>query len=116
MNAEIANNPKQIAYCGLYCAACKRFTNGKCTGCQKNEKAAWCKIRTCNMEHGYASCADCKEFTNPKECSKYNNIFARVIGFVTKSDRPACIAMIREKGYEGFASFMSEKGWQSIKK
>lgn len=113
---QIQNNTLLIAYCGLYCAACGSFKNGKCPGCHENTKATWCKIRSCNHEHAYNSCADCKEFTNPKECSKYNNIFARVIGFVTKSDRPACIDMIRKKGYEGFASFMSEKGWQSIKK
>ena len=26
---EISNNPQQIAACGLYCGACKKFLDGK---------------------------------------------------------------------------------------
>ena len=41
---EMTNNSQQIAACGLYCGACKKFLNGKCPGCKENEKASWCKI------------------------------------------------------------------------
>ena len=38
-------DPKMVAACGLYCGACKKYRMGKCSGCHKNKKASWCKIR-----------------------------------------------------------------------
>jgi hypothetical protein len=113
---NIKNDVKFVAFCGLYCASCKKFTDGKCPGCAENTKASWCKIRSCCIENNYASCADCKEFKDPMQCKKFNNIIAKIFGFVFKSDRAACISLIKEKGYNGFASYMSEKGWQTIKR
>ena len=49
-------------------------------------------------------------------CKYYNNIFSKVIGFIFRSDRNACIAMIKEKGYDNFADYMAKNGWQTIKK
>ena len=105
-----------IAYCGLYCGACKKYLAGSCPGCHENQKAGWCKIRSCNIEHGYASCADCKEFINPRDCKKFNNFISKIFALIFKSDRAACIAMIRESGYEGFAGYMAENNLQSVKK
>lgn len=56
-----------VAYCGLYCGACKSQLKGKCPGCYGNEKATWCEIRKCCNEHGYATCADC-QLMPLKEC------------------------------------------------
>ena len=116
MMQTIEKDIKLIAKCGLYCGSCGKYKNGKCTGCAGNEKASWCKIRSCNLEHGYNSCADCKDFANPNDCKKFNNIISKVFAVVFKSDRAACIAMIKEKGYENFAAYMHENGLQSIKR
>lgn len=104
-----------VAYCGLYCGACKSLTKGKCPGCYGNEKASWCKIRRCCRENGYATCADCR-LMPLKDCKKYNNIFARAIGFFTHSDRSKCIGRIKETGIEIFAGEMQAKGKMSIRK
>jgi hypothetical protein len=105
-----------VAFCGLYCGACRKYLSGSCPGCHENQKASWCKIRSCNIEHGYASCADCKEFTDPLACKKFNNFISRIFAVIFKSDRAACIAKIRESGYEGFAQFMADHHLQSIKR
>ncbi len=105
-----------VAYCGLYCGACKKHLSGSCPGCHENSKASWCKIRSCNIEHSYSSCAECKEFSNPMDCRKFNNFFSKVFALIFKSDRAACIARIRETGYEEFAKYMAENGLQSVRK
>ena len=112
----IKNDTSLIAYCGLYCGACKSYIKGKCPGCAGNEKASWCEIRKCCMTNNIKSCADCKEFTDVKQCKKYNNFIAKAIGFVLRSDRPACIEMIKNDGYENFATFMSSNGYQTIRR
>jgi len=68
------------------------------------------------MENGYASCADCTQFTNVMDCRKFNNLFSKVFALIFRSDRKACIAMIKESGYENFAAFMAENNLQSIRK
>jgi len=113
---EITADKNLIAYCGLYCGSCKSYLKGKCPGCHENNKAGWCKVRACNIEHGYQSCADCKDFTNVMECKKCNNFMSKIFAMLFKSDRKACIAMIKESGYDEFARFMAENKLQSIKR
>ena len=106
-----------IAACGLYCGACKRYLNEKCPGCRENVKAAkWCKPRTCCLEKRYQSCADCKQYSLVMECKDYNNFIAKIFGFIFRSNRKACIDMIKDKGYEGFAEYMAEQRLQSLKR
>jgi hypothetical protein len=105
-----------IAFCGLYCGACKKYLAGSCPGCHENEKATWCKVRYCSIEHGYASCADCTEFSNPMDCKKFNNFFSKLFALVFKSDRAACISKIKVSGYDGYAAFMASNNLQSMKK
>ena len=112
----ITANPKLVAFCGLYCGACKKYLNKKCPGCAGNEKASWCKVRSCNMDHNYKSCAECTEFKNVMDCGKYNNFIARVVGFVLRSDRAACVKRIKEIGLEAFAGEIAATGKMSIKK
>ena len=113
---EIVSNQNLIAYCGLYCGSCNKYLNDKCPGCHENTKASWCGIRSCNIEHGYQSCADCKEFANPKDCKKFNNFMSKIFAMIFRSDRAACIAKIKEVGYEEFAMHMASNKLQSIKK
>ncbi|WP_321333791.1 DUF3795 domain-containing protein [uncultured Bacteroides sp.] len=102
-----------IARCGLYCGACHKYLAKKCPGCQKNEKASWCKIRACNAEKGYHSCADCP--MDVKECKTFSNFIGKVFALLFGSDRNACIRRIREIGKEAFAAEMAEKRQQTIK-
>jgi len=113
---EICTDKNLIAYCGLYCGACKKYLQEKCPGCLENNRASWCKVRTCCIEHSYSSCADCQSFENLKECKKLNNFIARLFSFFFGSDRFACIASIKEKGYESYAQEMAEKHIMTMKK
>ena len=112
---EIVSDPKLVAFCGLYCGACRAYLKDRCPGCYDNEKASWCKVRTCCLEAGYSSCADCTEFPDPKNCGKFHNFISRAIGFVLKSDRRACITQIRQRGLEGHAEDMASLKRQTIR-
>ena len=113
---EISNNTKMIAKCGLYCGACPRFLKEKCNGCKDNEKASWCKLRTCCTDKKIASCADCDEFTNVMDCKKYNNFMAKIFGFIFNSNRSACIAKIKELGYDQFVLQMTSNKQMTFKR
>lgn len=104
---EITADKNLVAYCGLYCGACGRYLKGKCPGCAKNEKAAWCGIRKCNIQHSRTSCAECTEFSDVNGCRKFNNTLSRVFGFIFRSNRKACVERIRTVGREQFAAEMT---------
>lgn len=112
----IRENINLIAKCGLYCGACPRYLNKKCPGCIENHKASWCKLKICCHEKNIASCADCKDFKDVMDCTKYDNFIARIFGFVFNSNRSACIARIKEAGYEDFAHEMAENKVMTFKK
>ena len=111
---DVKADAKLVAACGLYCGACKSLLKGKCQGCAQNEKASWCKVRTCCKEHGWASCAECKEFKDPRECAKFDSFIARMVGFVLNSDRARCIDQIRAVGPEAFAKTMAAERKQTV--
>jgi hypothetical protein len=113
---NIVADTANVAFCGLYCGACKKFLNGKCAGCQGNEKASWCTVRSCCLENGYQSCADCKTYATANDCKKFDNFMARLFGFIFRSDRQACIAYIQKEGYEKFADFMAKNQQVTIKR
>lgn len=114
--SEVAVNQDFIAYCGLYCGACHKFIKGKCPGCQKNNKAGWCQVRSCNIEHNYTSCADCKEFKDPMDCRKFNNFFSKLYSVVYRSDRAAGIKKIKIDGYRAYAAYMAAHHFHVIKR
>lgn len=114
MEKEIKTDRNLVAYCGLYCAACRKYIAGKCPGCPKNVKASWCKIRTCCMDNNYKTCADCK--MNLLECKKFNNFFSKLFALIFRSDRERCIYRIREIGEDEYAKEMSEKRMMTMKK
>ncbi|NQU66257.1 MAG: DUF3795 domain-containing protein [SAR324 cluster bacterium] len=107
---------KNVAFCGLYCGACKKYLNEKCAGCQENEKATWCGVRSCCLENGYQSCADCKSYADPNGCKMYDNFMARLFGFIFRSNRQACINTIKKEGYEKYAEFMTQNQQMTIKR
>lgn len=113
---EIVSDPNLVAYCGLYCGACRSYLREKCPGCHDNEKAKWCKIRVCCIDNQYLSCADCKQYDSPKDCKMFNNFMAKLFGLIFRSDRLACIQQIKELGIQGHADNMTELRQQAIKR
>jgi hypothetical protein len=112
---DIVADPHLVAYCGLYCGACRKYLTDKCPGCHENTKASWCTVRACTMEHGYTTCADC-QIKPLDECKEFNSFMAKVFGFIFRSDRAACIRMIGEKGVEQYARYMADNKLQSIRR
>lgn len=111
---EIEANEELIAACGLYCGACRKYLSEECPGCHDNEKATWCKIRSCVKGNGYHSCAECCK--NVTECKIYSNLIGKIFAFIFKSDRPACIRYIKEHGEQAFAEEMTKRKCQTIKR
>ncbi|MCX6235560.1 MAG: DUF3795 domain-containing protein [Bacteroidetes bacterium] len=114
-NKQIVTDKNLIAYCGLYCGACRTYLKGKCPGCLENVKATWCKTRRCAIENKYLSCADCTK-VDFMACTKFNNFISRLFGVIFNSDRPACIKRIKEIGYDNYASEMATNKRQTIKR
>ena len=112
---EIEVDKSLIAFCGLYCGACRSYLKGKCPGCKDNVKASWCKIRQCCIENKLQSCADCTTI-ELMECKEYNNFISKAFGYIFNSDRSACINRIKEIGYDDFAAEMANSGRQTIKR
>ena len=104
---DIVIDKDLVSMCGLYCGACRLYQKGRCKGCADNIRARWCKPRACCLKHGYNTCADCERIKDPAECSEFNNLMARAMGFVLNSDRRAGVMMIREQGRHGFAKHMA---------
>ena len=111
---EIVADTALVARCGLYCGACRSYLKGKCPGCAANAQATWCKVRSCCAEHGRATCAECTESPEPRDCRKFHNPFSRLIGFVLRSDRRAGILRIREVGLPAFAAQMAASRRQAL--
>jgi hypothetical protein len=113
---EIVSDAGLVARCGLYCGACGSYLRERCPGCAENVKAKWCKVRSCCIEHEFASCADCREFADPRVCREYNNFMAKLFGLIFRSDRAACIDQIRRLGARGHADEMTRMRRQSIRR
>jgi hypothetical protein len=105
-----------VAYCGLYCGACGAYRRGRCPGCHDNHKATWCKVRTCCMENGHSSCAECLTIADPRDCKKFNNLISKLFGLIFRSDRRACIVQIRQKGLSAHADLMAARETPSIRR
>jgi hypothetical protein len=114
--ADIVADPALVAACGLYCGACKKYLGGKCPGCAKNEKATWCKVRSCCAEKDLANCGACAEHPDPRTCRTHDNFIARVIGLVLRSDRAACVDRIHAIGTEAFAAEMAARRAMTIRR
>jgi Protein of unknown function (DUF3795) len=105
-----------IAYCGLYCGACRSYQKGKCPGCAKNVKANWCKIKKCCEEQSLKSCADCIEFNDVMKCKKFNHIISKIFAIILRSNRHGNIEYIKQNGYAAFADLMIKTKSMSVRK
>lgn len=112
---EIKSDKELIAYCGLYCGACKKYLSEKCPGCKKNEKASWCKPRKCCAENNYSSCADCTKMAID-DCKEFNSFIAKMFSIIFRSNRKACISKIKDIGYDSFANEMATNKIVTIKR
>ena len=115
MNTVDQRNPDLVAKCGLYCGNCGKYQKGKCAGCEANVKAAWCKARSCCIENGYATCADCTTST-PRECKKFSNFVSDLFSLIFRSDRPASIEYIKTHRREAYIDLMIDQKRMVIKK
>lgn len=112
---QIIADKNLVAFCGLYCGACKKYLEERCPGCRENEKACWCKVRQCCMSSKLETCADCKTFADVNDCKKMNNCIAKIFAFIFRSDRRACINRIKDIGEAAYAQEMTDKKQMSIK-
>ena len=72
-----------IGYCGIVCSSCGAYKRGRCEGCySENRLYKSCKVRACNIEKGYSSCADCKEYHNLRDCKKLNNFMSKIFSLI----------------------------------
>ena len=112
----IVADTKLIARCGLYCGACGAYLRDRCTGCFDAPKFASCSVRKCCIDNNYATCADCREFPNPRDCKKFNNFISKLFGLIFRSDRAACIVQIRQNGLQAHADIMAKNQTQSLRR
>jgi hypothetical protein len=113
---QVTKDAALVAYCGLYCGACRAYLKERCPGCKENTKAAWCKIRFCCIENKYATCASCRDFDDVNDCRKFNNVISKLFAFVFRSNRKACIEQIRSGGIEKHADFMAAAKSHSLRR
>ena len=104
------------ACCGLYCGACGAYCRERCPGCHEKTNAAWCKVRACCIENGYATCAECRIVAEPRDCKKFHNFISNLFGLIFRSNRQACILQIREVGLQGHADRMAAAQLLSIRR
>jgi len=116
MSSQIVVDKRLVAYCGLYCGACKSYLKGKCKGCRENIKAEkWCKIKSCCRDNAYENCADCSTYKSTLECKMFNNPVSKLFALIFGSDRNASIRRIKELGTEKYAEEMAEKKIMTVK-
>lgn len=104
---------EHIAACGLFCTNCGRFKKGKCEGCQVSPAFANCPARSCCMEKGIITCAECPDFTTIEEyrsCKKLNSFVAKVFSFIFRTDRPTAIHFLRDSGKDAYLAEKRSSG------
>ena len=104
---------EHIAACGLFCSNCRRFDKGRCQGCQVQAGFSRCAVRKCCAGKDIETCAACPTFQDGRdfrECPKVNNWISRAIGAFTGSDRPAALAVLRDRGREAYLSLHRASG------
>jgi len=48
------------------------------------------------------------------QCKKLNNLMGKIFALIFRSNRQACLELIRERGYEEYAAYMAREGRQSL--
>jgi len=113
--AQPVKDVNLIAFCGLYCGTCTSYLKGKCPGCTENNKAGWCKIRTCNIDSKLSNCAHCHT-QHLSECKKLNNTIGKIFKLIFKTDRVASLQYIKDKGEMAYTDKMCELKQMAVRK
>lgn len=100
----------------MYCGNCRKYKSQSCPGCAENEKATWCKTRTCCQTSGYTTCAECTRYGSPEDCGYIVNFFSGIFSFFFRSDRPASLAYISRHGAVKYVALMEELKAMCIKR
>ena len=104
---QVENEPI-VAYCGLVCTDCGAYKKQKCAGCFSDKPMyRRCPVKKCAGEKQLATCADCGEYENLKQCKKLNNFIAKVFQLIFRSDRIGNLEQIRKDGLESFKENLS---------
>ena len=94
-----------VAHCGLVCSDCGMFKKSKCKGCYGGKPMFQnCPIKKCCLDNRKATCAECGEFQELKDCGKLNNLISKFFGMMFRTNRIANLNTIREVGLEKFAA------------
>jgi len=92
-----------VACCGLVCTNCGMYLKEKCKGCHSDRPMnRHCKMKACTTERKHATCAECSDFENLKDCRKLNNVVSKFFGFVFRTNRIGNLRRIREVGIDAF--------------
>ncbi|HRR33568.1 MAG TPA: DUF3795 domain-containing protein [Kiritimatiellia bacterium] len=67
----------EIAFCGIYCAACELHLNGnkdgkKCKGCTHPSMESKCGVFNCAKEKKVANCGLCESFERCEKLTKHH--------------------------------------------
>lgn len=93
---SVQANASLISACGLYCGCCSSYLKGKCASCMDaatSQNRAWCPVLKCCKEKGYATCAQCTTFTDPRKCPTHHNMISRVIGYCLGSGKSTALVL-----------------------
>ena len=92
-----------VAHCGLVCSECGAFKKQKCTGCYGGKPMfANCPIKKCCLDTHRATCAECTEFEELRDCTKLNNLISKFFSMMFRTSRIDNLKAIRESGLEQF--------------
>ena len=101
--AEDSSELVVLAHCGLLCSRCGMYVRGRCQGCHgERPMNRHCGVKKCCIQREYATCAECGDFSELRECRKLNNFISKVFGFIFRTNRIANLYRIREIGLEAF--------------
>ncbi len=77
LSAPQGKRNAEIAFCGIYCAACELHLNGKkdgkkCKGCTHPSMESKCGVFLCAKERKVANCGLCESFETCERLSKHH--------------------------------------------
>jgi hypothetical protein len=115
------NKENLISYCGVNCGACPSYLKGKCKGCRGNTPdfsvgLPSCKMKSCCVENGYTTCANCTKHESVDDCKIFNPLFFRFGEFIAGISRKKGLEMIKKEGIGFFAEFMAENKLRAMKR
>lgn len=109
----IAPDNKNIAACGLYCGACRKFLAEKCSGCKPNKKQLGVKSAHVAKKTSLILVLNAPMMSGNASCFPIDK---QSICILFNSDRSACISYIKEQGEQAFAEEMTKRKCQTIRR